>query len=91
MARVPLEDHFSSTDDIQGYARIHSDSRQVSEELKSSFSPLSGKKDERRALGESTNPHSRQEAEGCPGHTCQGAHHCRAILAWRHQRTWNVS
>lgn len=68
MAGVPLEDHFSSTDDIQGYAHIHSDSQQVSEELKLSVSPLSGKKDERRALGESTNPRSRQEAEGCPGH-----------------------
>jgi len=54
---VLLKDHFSSTDDIQGYACTHSDSQQVSEELKSSFFHLSGKKDERRAPGESTNPH----------------------------------
>ena len=39
MAGVLLKDHFSSTDDIKGYAHIHSDSQPVSEELKSSFFP----------------------------------------------------
>lgn len=40
MAGVTLKDHFSSTADIKAYAHIHSDSQQVSEELKSSFFPI---------------------------------------------------
>lgn len=68
MAGVLLEDHFSNTDDIKGYAHIHSDSQQASEELKSSFFPPE-QQDERRAPGESTNPHSAWEAEGRSGHT----------------------
>lgn len=39
MAEVPLKDHCSRTDDIMGYAHIHSDPQNASEELKSSFFP----------------------------------------------------
>lgn len=59
VAGVPFEDHFSSTDDIQGYAHIHSDSQQVSKELKSSFLPF-------REKGTKGKYKSMQ----CPGHTC---------------------
>lgn len=34
MAGVLLKDHFPSTDDMKGYACIHSDSQQVSDKLK---------------------------------------------------------
>lgn len=92
MAGVPLEDYFSSTNDIRGYAHIHSDSQQVSQELKSSCFP--SERQGRWEKGTRGKHESRQRVGSgrvSGAHACQGAHGCGAMPAWRHQSTWNIS